>query len=107
MCPEFDFDRFASLARSDPAAFEAQRLALFEAALGEMPASAQAAARVALAKVQVEMAGAKSPAQRLSMAMAALRDGVARLGAGMELLRGEVGALRELPSRGTDRDARR
>lgn len=91
MCPDFDFDRLAGLARTDPAAFEAQRLALFEGALAEMPPGRQGAARVALAEVQVRMAGARNPAERLAVAMAALADAVGLLQREVGLLSSEIG----------------
>lgn len=107
MCQDFDFDHFAHLARSDPAAFEVQRLMLFEAALSEMPASARGAARVALANVQVRMASARSPAERLAVSMDTLRDSVGRLCSGMAQLRSEAGSIRDLRFHSTDTAARR
>lgn len=107
MCQDFDFDHFAYLARNDPAAFEVQRLMLFEAALNEMPASARGAARVALANVQVGMASARNPDERLAVATEALRDSVGRLCSGMEQLRSEAGSLRDLRLYSIDTAARR
>ncbi|WP_298231746.1 DUF3135 domain-containing protein [uncultured Azohydromonas sp.] len=79
MEPIFDFDRFSQLAHEDPMAFEAQRQALFAAALDEMPPSVQGAARACLAQVQVRMLGARTPAGRLAVAMSALGDSVQAL----------------------------
>jgi hypothetical protein len=70
--PTFDFDHLSRLAQDDPSAFEAQRQALFEAALAEMPPQHQGAARAALVQVQLRMAAARSPSERLAAAMSAM-----------------------------------
>lgn len=91
MCLDFDFDSLARLARTDPEAFEARRQALFESAFAEIPPCRQGAARAALARVQVRMAGARSPAERLALAMAALAGSVNQLQQEMGAVHGEAG----------------
>jgi hypothetical protein len=88
--PTFDFDRFSRLAHEDPAAFEAQRMALFAAALDEMPPAVQGAARACLAGVQVRMLAACTPAGRLAIAMSALGESVQDLQQGMASLNREA-----------------
>lgn len=96
MCLDFDFDGLAQLARIDPDAFEARRQALFESAFAEMPPCRQGAARAALAWVQVRMAGARSPAERLALAMAALVNSADQLQQEIDALQGEAGMHRGL-----------
>lgn len=90
MQPHFDFDHLCHLAQHDPAAFEAQRHALFEAALAEVPPAQQGAARAALAQVQVRMAAAPDAAARLAAAVSALSDTVAQLQHNLGALCGEM-----------------
>jgi hypothetical protein len=97
MQPTFDFDYLCRLARNDPAAFEAHRQALFEAALTEMPPQHQGAARAALAQVQLRMAAARSPAERLAAAMSALSGSMLKLQQELAALRGEVAPAALLP----------
>lgn len=54
-------------------------MALFEQAIAEMPLEYQAGARIKLAEVQVRMAAARSPAERLALAMRALGDSMCEL----------------------------
>jgi hypothetical protein len=90
----FDFDHLSRLARDNPAAFEAHRQALFDAALAEVPPLHQGAVRAALAQVQVKMAAAPNPGARLAAAMSAL-------GASMQELQHALRAVRhELVPRG-------
>jgi hypothetical protein len=88
--PTFDFDRFSRLAHEDPAAFEAQRMALFAAALDEMPPAMQGAARACLAQVQVRMLGARTPTGRLAIALSALGESMQELQSGMAVLHREA-----------------
>jgi hypothetical protein len=90
MHTSFDFDQLCRLAQEDPAAFEAQRQALFEQAFAEMPSEHQAAARVKLAEAQVRMAAARTPAERLALAMRALSDSVCELQRNVAVLCGEL-----------------
>lgn len=86
----FDFDRFSRLAHEDPAAFETQRLALFAAALDEMPPDMQGDARACLAQVQVRMLRARTPAGRLAIAVSALSESMQELQSGMTTLHREA-----------------
>jgi hypothetical protein len=85
----FDFDQLCRLAQEDPVGFEAQQ-ALFEQAFAEMPPEHQAAARRKLAEVQVRMAAARTPVERLALAMRALGDSVSELQRNVAVLCGEL-----------------
>lgn len=89
---DFDFDHLSRLARDEPEAFEAHRLALLAAALEEVPAPYQAAARVALAQAQVRMASAPNVAARLTVAFSAMGDSMLELQQAMAALHREVAA---------------
>lgn len=89
----FDFDLLCRLARDKPEAFEAQRHALLAAALEEVPAPHQAAARMALAQAQLRMAAAPNVAARLAVAFNAMGDSLQALQGAMAELRREVDAF--------------
>ena len=89
---DFDFDHLSRLARDQPDAFEAHRLALLAAALAEVPAPHQAAARMALAHAQVRMAAAPNAAARLAVAFSAMGDSLQELQQAMAALHREVAA---------------
>jgi hypothetical protein len=82
----FDFDLLCRLAQEDPAAFEGQRHILFEQALAEMPSQHQNAARTRLAEVQVRMAAARDPADRLAIAASAMSEALFELQRGVAAL---------------------
>lgn len=86
----FDFDLLCRLAQEDPAAFEVQRRDLFEGALAQMPPQRETAARATLAHVQVMMAGARDPAERLLIAVSAMSESLSDLQYAFVTLCGEI-----------------
>ncbi|MGE0311970.1 MAG: hypothetical protein AB7P21_10175 [Lautropia sp.] len=87
--PEFDFDEWAALYRTDPAAFEARRKAVLSIELAKGgPLAAPAAAR--LADLEARSAGA-TPAQRMTLAAQAMLESSRELQAHLETLARDLG----------------
>jgi hypothetical protein len=60
-CFAFDFDEWATLARTDPEAFEARRLALIEDYLGQFPSPEQQRLRGLQFRIDMERRRARTP----------------------------------------------
>jgi len=60
-CFAFDFDEWAALARTDPRAFEARRLALIEDYLGQFPNPEQQRLRGLQFRIDMERRRARTP----------------------------------------------
>lgn len=60
-CFAFDFDEWAALARTDPQAFEARRLALIEDYLGQFPNPEQRRLRGLQFRIDMERRRARTP----------------------------------------------
>jgi len=60
-CFSFDFDEWARLARTDPSAFEARRLALIEDYLGQFPPPDQRRLRGLQFRIDMERRRARTP----------------------------------------------
>jgi len=60
-CFAFDFDEWAALARTDPHAFEARRLALIEDYLGQFPSPEQQRLRGLQFRIDMERRRARTP----------------------------------------------
>jgi hypothetical protein len=86
--PAFDFDEWAALYRSDPAAFEARRRALLSIEIARSGEHA-GLGKAVLERLEASLEGADD-AQRLRLSMQAMADAARQLTEGLESLSTEL-----------------